>query len=199
MMIRLASAIATLILIGTYSAAAQQPERACTTTDNAQMHDGHFRLPGVEFGLPASCSDSGPVIATPVSRRGGSPGEGDPLASHLFPPELIMAHQSEIGLQDAQRGAITSEIQKAQAKFVEIQWRMSAEAEHLQKLLEPSVADEARVLEQIDRTLAVEREIKRVQVTLLIRIKNTLTPSQQAKLADLRNGSNGKEISVHLF
>ena len=29
----------------------------------------------------------------------------DPLAAHLFPPELIMAHQREIDLQDAQRMA----------------------------------------------------------------------------------------------
>lgn len=93
----------------------------------------------------------------------------------------------------------TSEIQKAQARFVELQWRMSAETEHLEKLLEPSVADEAQVLEQIDRTLTVEREIKRIQVALLIRIKNTLTPPQQAKLAELRSGNNGKEMVFHVF
>jgi Spy/CpxP family protein refolding chaperone len=34
--------------------------------------------------------------------------------------------------------------------------------------------------------LAAEREIKREQVTLLVRIKNKLTPDQQAKLSDLR-------------
>jgi hypothetical protein len=131
----------------------------------------------------AACDSAQPVVATPISRRVQSPGEGDPLAGHLFPPELIMAHQSEIGLQDAQRASITSEIQKAQARFVEIQWRMSAEAEHLEKL----------------RTLAVEREIKRVQVALLIRIKNALTASQQAKLAELRDGNNGQRPSWHIF
>jgi Spy/CpxP family protein refolding chaperone len=112
----------------------------------------------------------------------------DPIGSHLFPPELIMAHQSELGLQDSQRAAITSEIEKAQSKFVALQWRMSQETEHLAKLVEPSVVDEASVLEQVDRTLAVERDIKRAQVALLVRIKNTLTPAQQAKLAELRDG-----------
>jgi Spy/CpxP family protein refolding chaperone len=191
-MLRFSSVVAFLVLIGTSSVAAQQPQ--CTAT-----FGGHFPLPGVRFdSASAACDSAQPVVATPVSRRAGSPGEGDPLAGHLFPPELIMAHQSEIGLQDAQRTSITSEIQKAQARFVEIQWRMSAEAEHLEKLLEPPVADEARVLEQIDRTLAVEREIKRVQVALLIRIKNTLTASQQAKLAELRNG-NGQRPSWNFF
>jgi Spy/CpxP family protein refolding chaperone len=65
---------------------------------------------------------------------------------------------------------------------------MSQETEHLAKLVEPSVVDEASVLEQVDRTLAVERDIKRAQVALLVRIKNTLTPAQQAKLAELRDG-----------
>jgi len=33
----------------------------------------------------------------------------------------------------------------------------------------------------------VEREIKRGQVAFLIRLKNKLTPEQQAKLEDLRS------------
>jgi Spy/CpxP family protein refolding chaperone len=116
----------------------------------------------------------------------GRPPRNDPFAAALFPPELIMAHQRELGLEDRQRTTITSEIQKAQAKFVELQWKMSDETQHLATLLQPSVVNEAEVLEQVDRTLAVEREIKRVQVALLVRIKNALTASQQAKLTELR-------------
>ena len=116
----------------------------------------------------------------------GRPPRNDPFAAALFPPELIMAHQRELGLEDRQRTTITSEIQKAQAKFVELQWKMSDETQHLATLLQPSVVNEAAVLEQVDRTLAVEREIKRVQVALLVRIKNALTASQQAKLTELR-------------
>jgi Spy/CpxP family protein refolding chaperone len=114
------------------------------------------------------------------------PPGNDAFAAHLFPPELIMAHQRELGLEDRQRATITGEMQKAQGQFVELQWRMSDATEHLARLLEPSVVNEAEVLQQVDRTLAVEREIKRIQVTLLIRIKNALTASQQAKLAELR-------------
>src|SRR6266403_2215016 len=35
--------------------------------------------------------------------------------------------------------------------------------------------------------LAAEREVKREQVTLLVRIKNKLTPEQQGKLSELRS------------
>jgi len=39
---------------------------------------------------------------------------------------------------------------------------------------------------------AAEREIKRQQVTLLVRIKIKLTPDRQAKFSDLRTKPAGK-------
>ena len=118
-----------------------------------------------------------------------APALDDPFASHLFPPDLIMAHQREIGLQDAQRTAIVNELQQSQASFVPLQWKMSAESEQLEALLRLATVNEALVLAQIDRVLAIEREIKRAQVGLLIRIKNALSAQQQAKLAELRKAA----------
>jgi len=46
--------------------------------------------------------------------------------------------------------------------------------------------DEQQVLAQLEKVLAAEREIKREQVTLLVRIKNKLSPEQQGKLSELR-------------
>jgi TonB-dependent SusC/RagA subfamily outer membrane receptor len=117
-----------------------------------------------------------------------SPELNDPFAVHLFPPDLIMANQREIGLQDRQREAIVSELQQSQATFVELQWKLSSESEQLEALLQASPVNEQAALAQIDRVLAAEREIKRVQVGMLIRIRNTLTPQQQAKLTELRGG-----------
>jgi TonB-dependent SusC/RagA subfamily outer membrane receptor len=118
-----------------------------------------------------------------------SPSLDDPFASNLFPPELIMTHQRELGLQDDQRSAIVNELQRSQASFVQLQWKMSAESEQVETLLRPTSVNEALVLAQIDRVLAVEREIKRAQVGLLVRIKNTLSAEQQAKLAELRRSA----------
>jgi Spy/CpxP family protein refolding chaperone len=41
-------------------------------------------------------------------------------------------------------------------------------------------------MSQLDKVLNSEREIKRTQISLLIRIKNKLTPEQQAQLQKLR-------------
>lgn len=112
----------------------------------------------------------------------------DPFGRFLFPPDLVMAQQREIGLSDDQRATIVNDLQKSQASFVDLQWKMSTETEQLERLLEGANVNESAVLAQLDRVLAMEREIKRAQVSLLIRVRNTLTPQQQARLTELRKG-----------
>ena len=121
---------------------------------------------------------------------GGRPGPGpapEDWGRSFFPPELVMQHQSEIGLQDSQRAALTSVIQQAQTKFMDTQWKLSAEGEKMGRLLQGPQVDEAAVLDEVDRILNLEREIKRAQVGLMVRIKNMLTPAQQAKLSEIRS------------
>jgi Spy/CpxP family protein refolding chaperone len=121
----------------------------------------------------------------PPGQRGPGSGGPDDWGRNLFPPELVMMWQSEIGLQDGQRTALTTAIQQAQAKFTDVQWKLSAEGEKMRRLLQATQVDEAQVLEEVDRILALEREIKRTQISLMVRIKNTLSPEQQAKLSKL--------------
>jgi Spy/CpxP family protein refolding chaperone len=108
------------------------------------------------------------------------------FAQHVFPPELVMQHQQKIGLRPDQREAITEAIQQLQAKVVELQWRMQDESQKLAEILQRPRVDEGDALAQVDRVLSVEREVKRAHMTMLIRIKNTLTPEQQAMLKTLR-------------
>ena len=112
--------------------------------------------------------------------------EDDPIAKFLFPPELIMSHAQDLGLQDKQRETVKNEVQKAQSKFFDLQWKAREETDRMVKLLEQSPADEAKILEQADRVMALEREIKRTHLTLLVHLRNLLTPEQQAKLRQFR-------------
>jgi len=120
----------------------------------------------------------------PVGQRPPGP---DDWGRNFFPPELVMQNQSEIALQDSQRAALTSAIQQAQGKFMDLQWKLSAEGEKMGRLLQGTKVDEAQVLDEVDRILALEREMKKAQISLMVRIKNTLTAAQQAKLAEIRN------------
>ena len=119
---------------------------------------------------------------------GPGPGQGpEDWGRSFFSPELVMQHQSEIGLQDSQRAALTSAIQQAQSKFMDTQWKLSAEGEKMGRLLQGPQVDETAVLDEVDRILNLEREIKKAQISLMVRIKNTLTPTQQAKLSEIRS------------
>lgn len=110
----------------------------------------------------------------------------DPIAQHLFPPDLIMKYGSQIGLEERQRGAIKDAVQKAQAKFVDGQWDLQEESQKMVRLLQARPVDETAVLAQADKVMALEREIKRTQLSLLVRLKNLLTEAQQTRLAELR-------------
>jgi len=111
---------------------------------------------------------------------------GDPLAENLFPPELILQHQSEIGLTDDQREGLMSDLQKAQERFTELQGRLQSEVEALASLLKKDSVEEQAALSQFDKVFNQEREIKRGHLGLLFRIKNRLTKEQVAKLREIK-------------
>jgi len=128
-------------------------------------------------------------LAMPVrGQTPPAPGE-DPFARYLFPPDRILAHGQEIGLEEAQRTAIRSEVIKAQTKFTEAQLDLQSEIEKMTRLLQERPVDESKVLAQVDRILALEKDVKKTQISLLVRIKNMLNPGQQAKLSQLLKGS----------
>ena len=106
--------------------------------------------------------------------------------NHVFPPELVMRHQDELGVTPAQQEAMTRIIAETQAKLVELQWKFEAASQALTKLMEKSTVDETAALAQWDQLTGIEQEIKKAHLTLLLRIKNQLTPSQQEKLQALR-------------
>jgi Spy/CpxP family protein refolding chaperone len=125
------------------------------------------------------------VLSIPAAAaESPSPGD-DPLARHLFPPERVMGHAQEIGLDDTQRTAIRKEVQKAQSKFLDLQFDIQTEMETMVRLVKENRVDEPKVLAQLDKVLALEKEIKKTQISLLVRIKNTLTPAQQARLSEM--------------
>jgi len=115
-----------------------------------------------------------------------SPPNDDPIARNLFPPELVMMHQGEIGLTETQAAAIRNEILKAQSKFIDLQWQMQRETEKLVSALQQTPIDEAKTVATADALMNLETTIKKTHLTLLIRIKNLLTDEQRAKLAEIK-------------
>ena len=124
------------------------------------------------------------LVAVPAGATAQA--QDDPIARHLYPPELVMQHQNRIDLSDDQKSSIRREVLEAQTTFTELQWEFQDAAEELAGLLAAERPDETRVLEQVDRVLDKERVIKHTQIRLMVRIKNLLTPQQHALLDELR-------------
>ena len=112
----------------------------------------------------------------------------DPLGDVMFPPDLILGHSREIMLTAEQKSFMRGEVQKTTSRFTELQWALHDAMEDLHEALESSSVNDQRALTLLDKVLDIEREIKRLHFGMGIRLKNKLTPEQQAKLQSLRRG-----------
>ena len=124
--------------------------------------------------------------STPQGGRPDRPPQGDQMMENFFNPELIMRNQKALGLKDDQQAAIRKEMQQMMTRFTDLQWQQSTEEEAMAALVKQDHPDEKQVLAQLDKLLNIESEVKRLHMGMLVRIKNILTPEQQAKLRELR-------------
>jgi Spy/CpxP family protein refolding chaperone len=117
--------------------------------------------------------------------------QDDPIGQQLFPPELIMSQSQKLHLDDKQRATIKTEVQRAQSKFFDLQWELKEASDTMVQLLQQTPVDEAAVLQQADKVMGYEREIKKIHLAMLIRIKNSLTRDQVAELMQMRREMSG--------
>jgi Spy/CpxP family protein refolding chaperone len=129
--------------------------------------------------------------APAVLAQEAPPVQEDPLFNRLFPPELIMQHRRAIGLTDDQRDRISGLIRDLQGRVVQLQWKLQDEMQQLGQVVGATRVDLDRALDQLDKVLDTEKEIKQAHLEMLVRIKNLLTPEQQATLERLRGGGGG--------
>lgn len=110
----------------------------------------------------------------------------DPLGKVLLSPDLVMSHQQAIALTELQRQSIQTNMLDTQKKLLDQQFKLQSEVEKLQSLLKSAAPDEGKVLDEMDKVLGAERDIKRAQLSLMVKLKNSLTPQQQSQLEALR-------------
>ncbi len=110
----------------------------------------------------------------------------DPLGDAIFPPEMVMQHQRELGLTDNQKTFMRDEINRTTTRFNELQWQLQDAMEALHETMKANSVNEQLALSQLDKVLDNEREMKRAHMELAIRIKNKLTPEQQTKLQSMK-------------
>jgi uncharacterized membrane protein len=143
-------------------------------------------LPGAGVSRDGGVHLTPPKPSVPGAARGGDDGPGS-IEAQLFQADLVMENQSAIGLEPAQRETIDKEIKDAQNELVDLQWKLQSEKEALVKVLSSEVVDEKQSRETAERVMAEENKVKAAHLAMLVRIKNVLTPAQQAKLREIRD------------
>ena len=111
----------------------------------------------------------------------------DPFKGKLFAPNVILEHRDELGLSKQQFTDIRMAVVDVQANVAEYEWDVAEAYQELMAELDKSPIDEAAVLQHVNAALKAENEVKKLQVAMLVRLKNLLTDEQIAYLESARD------------
>ncbi len=111
--------------------------------------------------------------------RGGKP---DPFKGKLFTPDIILRNQAELNLTKEQFTAIKAAVVGVQSNVAGHEWDLREAYQKILAALDESPIDEKKVLENVNDALLAENQVKKQQVTMLIRLKNLLNEDQIAYL-----------------
>lgn len=144
------------------------------------------------FGCAKSASDRQPepeMGTVTQTEEPSTPTFSGEIEAMLYPPKLVMDHQSELGIEEAQRATILDGLRTTQSELVEVDWQLRGEKEKLASVLSTSHVDEKEAISVAERVMRLENRIKTVHLGMLIRIKNTLTEAQQSRLDEIQRRS----------
>ena len=111
----------------------------------------------------------------------------DVFKGKLFAPNVILQNQAELGLTKQQFTEIKKAVVDVQANVAEHEWDLREAYQNIMAELDKTPVDEQQVLEHVGAALRAENEVKKLQVAMLVRLKNLLTDEQIEYLQSLRD------------
>ena len=117
---------------------------------------------------------------------GAAESKADVFKGKLFAPNVILENKSELGLSKQQFTDIRQAVVEVQAGVAGHEWDIAEAYQNIMAELDKSPIDQAQVLEHIDAALRAENEVKKMQVSMLIQLKNLLTEDQVEYLESVR-------------
>jgi len=108
------------------------------------------------------------------------------MAEHFYSPQLVIKHAREISLSNKQKDKIKQSIKELEAASLDIKWELQEHAGDLIELVKQESVNEREAIATADALMNLETAMKKLQLTLLIRIKNLLTSSQKKNLERYR-------------
>ena len=104
--------------------------------------------------------------------------KGDPFKGKLFPPNVIIEHKEELGLTKQQFTEVRAAVVEVQSGIAEFEWDMQEAYQELMRELDKAPIDEAAVIEHANKALLAENQVKKMQMAMLVRLRNLLNEDQ---------------------
>ena len=124
----------------------------------------------------------------PAAAPGSLPATVANLYENLFEPGLVVRFGAQVGVDPAVVEAARVQVQNRLPLLQEAQQKLRTDTAALDELVKADHPDAPACLAQLDKVLADERAIKRMNLEAALTIKAKLTPQQVAQLIQLRDG-----------
>jgi len=109
-------------------------------------------------------------------------GRADVFKGKLFPPNVILENQADLGLTREQFTAIRAAVVAVQGGVAEHEWDMREAYLGIMEELDKTPVDEDAVIELAEKALLAENEVKKKQMRMLMKVRNLLTEEQVDQL-----------------
>lgn len=126
------------------------------------------------------------VLLTTTANAQGIGQQKDVFKGKLFAPNIILEHQDALGLSKEQFTAIKSAVVEVQAGVAEHEWDLREAYMKVMADLDEVPVNEEQVMTNVQAALLAENQVKKMQVMMLIRLRNLLTDEQIQYLQGLR-------------
>jgi Spy/CpxP family protein refolding chaperone len=151
--------------------------------------DAAARKAGGDTGLPKAGGETGAVKPrgdAPAMKLPAEAGAAKREGLDVIDPGLVVRAADQLGLTAEQRADIQNLSRRAANQRNTLQPQLDAETAALNGMLQQAPTDQAACLAQLDKVLGLERQIKRLNLTLALAVREKLTAEQLAQLAQLR-------------
>ncbi len=106
----------------------------------------------------------------------------DIFQQKLYAPELVLKYREEAGLSNDQVEKIKTLYSSELTVYNNKKWDLDAAMVKLEQMISGPTVDTRAANAQLEKCLTLETEIKKMKLSMLITIKNLLTPAQQTRL-----------------
>ncbi len=106
----------------------------------------------------------------------------DVFRQYLYSPDLIFKYREKIDLTDDQADKIKEIYNNSTLTYNNFKWDLDAKMISLEETLRAAKVDIEKAENQLRAITQLENEIKRMRLQTMLRIKNTLTSTQQTTL-----------------